>query len=140
MLIVDLCVSYLMDQRSLILKLFLGYVNFFSVGRIRTGHTDLIPLQVCGNFWRRCRFLWFPINWLASNKSSQVLKVCSCVDNVLTMGHKVPLGQSLANGMCSTLRLFVTFLWLWEIVCFIVGPRGKNIHWENSLHFLCVSY
>ena len=43
------------DQRSFILKLFLGCVRIFYVGRIQNGHTDLLPPQVCGRVWQGCR-------------------------------------------------------------------------------------
>ena len=51
LLIIDLCVSYLLDQRSLILKLVPGCVRNVFVGRIQTGHMDLLSLKVCGRLW-----------------------------------------------------------------------------------------
>ena len=59
LLIVDLCVSYLLDHYSLILKLVLRCDCKLSVGCIQTGHTYLLPPQVCGRSWRGWRFLWF---------------------------------------------------------------------------------
>ena len=74
--IVYLCVSYLLYQRSLILKLVLGCVRKFSMGHIQTVHTDLLQPQVCGRSWWGWQFLWFhlspSINWLASR---QVIKL-----------------------------------------------------------------
>ena len=43
LLIVDLCVSYLLDQRILILKLVLRHDSKLTVGRIQTGHMDFLP-------------------------------------------------------------------------------------------------
>ena len=42
LLIVDFFVSYLLDQFTFILKLVLGCDIKSSVGRIQTGHTDLL--------------------------------------------------------------------------------------------------
>ena len=71
-LIVDLCVSYLLDPRSLNLNLVLGCIRKLSVGRIQNGHTNLTLQQVCGRSWRWCRFLWFhlspSIHWLDSRQ------------------------------------------------------------------------
>ena len=58
LLIVDLCVLQLLDQRSLILNLFLVCDWKFPVGRIQTGHTDFSPPLVCGSSWRGFWFLW----------------------------------------------------------------------------------
>ena len=70
--IVDLCISYLLDQSSLIIKLVLGCVQKLSLGRIQTGHMDLIPPQVCGRYWWGFRFLLFHLSssmhWLASRQ------------------------------------------------------------------------
>ena len=58
LLIVDLCVLYLLGNRTLILKLVLGCDRKFSVGSIQTGHTDLLPPQACGRLWRGCQFFY----------------------------------------------------------------------------------
>ena len=58
LLIFDLCVSYSLNHISLILKIVLGCVTKFSVGRIQNGHTDLLPLQVCGRSWQGWRFFY----------------------------------------------------------------------------------
>ena len=59
MFIVDLGVSYLLDQHSLILKLFLASSWKLYVGRIQTGHIYLHPLQVSGRSWRG---LWLGVH------------------------------------------------------------------------------
>ena len=69
MLIADFCLLHLLDQLSLILKLVLGRVRKFSVGRIQIGYTDLLPLQVCGRSWRGfqlcgCTFIHQFIDWI----------------------------------------------------------------------------
>ena len=46
---------YLSDKCSLVLKLVLMRVSKFSVSRIQTGHTDLLPPQVCVRSWQGCR-------------------------------------------------------------------------------------
>ena len=51
-IIVDLCILHLLDQRSLILKLVLWCDWNFSVVHIQTGYTNLLPLQVCGRLWQ----------------------------------------------------------------------------------------
>ena len=56
---VDLCVSYLLDQRSLILKLVLGCDWKLSVGHIQTGHAYFLPVQVCGRLCQGWRFFLF---------------------------------------------------------------------------------
>ena len=48
LLIFELCVSYLLGQRPLILNLVLGCDYKCLVGRIQTVHTDFIPLQLYG--------------------------------------------------------------------------------------------
>ena len=55
-LIVDLCVSYLLDKSLLILKLVLGCVSKLSVRHIQTVHTNFPPLHICGRLWRGYRF------------------------------------------------------------------------------------
>ena len=62
LLIVDLCASYLLDHHLLILKLFLGCDCKFSVGHIRTRHTDLLPPQVCSRLWWGWRFFISPVS------------------------------------------------------------------------------
>ena len=82
LLIFDFCVSSLLYQRSLILKLVLGCDLKLSVGRIQTGHTYLLPPQFFVRLWRGCWFLWFPllpsINWFDSRQLLNFLK-CSVV-------------------------------------------------------------
>ena len=58
LLIFDLCVLYLLHQRSLILTLVLGCVIKLSLGRIQTIHMYFLPLQVCGRSWRGIRSLF----------------------------------------------------------------------------------
>ena len=75
LLIVDFCVSYLLDQISLILKLVLGCVRKFSVGRIQTGHNNLLPPQIFGRLCWGCRFFHFIyphqcIDWLQGSSKS----------------------------------------------------------------------
>ena len=42
-------------QRSLILKLVLGWVSKLSVGLIQTGHMDFLPIQVFPRSWQGCQ-------------------------------------------------------------------------------------
>ena len=73
--IVDLCVSCLLDQRSLILKIVLECDLKLSVGNIQTEHTVFLPHEVCVRLLRGCRFFFMlsqSIHWLAS---SQFLKL-----------------------------------------------------------------
>ena len=58
-MIFDICVSYLLYQRSLILKLFLRCDWKIPVGRIQNEHTYLPPPSACGRLCWRCRFLLF---------------------------------------------------------------------------------
>ena len=71
-MVVELCVSYLLDQCSLILELVLGCVRTFSVGCIQTRHTEMLPAQVFVRLWWVCLFLWFhlssSIHWLSSRQ------------------------------------------------------------------------
>ena len=52
----DLCVSYLLYQSSLILKLVFVCELNVSVEGIQTGHMDLLSLQACVRSWRGCCF------------------------------------------------------------------------------------
>ena len=49
---------FLLDLRSLILKLFIGCDFKFSVGRIQIAHMDFLPSQSCGRLWRWCQFFY----------------------------------------------------------------------------------
>ena len=52
LLIFDFCISYVLDQILLILKLVLVCDCKFSLGRIQTRLMDFIPSQVCVRSWR----------------------------------------------------------------------------------------
>ena len=54
--IFDMFILHLLDQSSLILKLFLKCDYNFSVGRIQTRHIYFLPLQARGRSWQGC---WF---------------------------------------------------------------------------------
>ena len=57
-----LTLLWLLDQISLILKLFLECDWKLSVGRIQTGHKYFLHPQVCGRSWRGWRFLWLHLS------------------------------------------------------------------------------
>ena len=93
-LIFDLHVFSLLYQRSLFLKLVLVCVRKLSVVCIQTRPMDFLLSQICGRSWQGWRFLWSHISssiyLLNSSQSSQVIQVCSCVDN-----WKYPLFYSI---------------------------------------------
>ena len=75
LLISNLCVLYLLDQRSLILKLVLEFYCKFSVGRIQNRHIYLLPrrfVEGCGESLIFCYFacLHEYIDWLQNISSS----------------------------------------------------------------------
>ena len=75
LLIVDFFVSYLLDQRSLIMKIVLGCDWKLSVGHIQTIHTYLIPPRACPRSWWGfwfcdCTFWNQYIDWLQGSSSS----------------------------------------------------------------------
>ena len=85
LLIVDLCVSYLLDQIPLILKIIIGCDCKLSVGLIQNRHMYLLSPQVCGSPWLGCRFLIFylspSMHWLSSRQFLNFVIFWWIVDN-----------------------------------------------------------
>ena len=155
LLIVDLCVSYLLDQRSLILKLFLSCYYKLSVGRIQTGHTYLHPPQVWVRSWQECWFLWFHLSssihfwiqgsssslenlwWILGNWFINIKEYCSfCWRSgcALDQGAPRPIGLIPGNVLVDCWR----FIYKHQIILFLllslkksVGQRGAKYHWVS---------
>ena len=113
LIIVDLCVSYSLDQSSFILNFFLGCVRKLSVVRIQTGHTGLLSLQICWRLFWGCQFFNFTcsnqyIDWLQGGfpillleidiaTSQKTVPFVVVLDKRRHKGHQGLLGSSLAN-------------------------------------------
>ena len=129
---VDLCVSYSLDQRSFILKLVLGCDWKFSLGRIQTGHMDLLPSQACERLWWGCCF--FVITNVAINKLigfkavPQFIKVWSSVGKCwLKIHQEAPRPIGLIPCICFVLHLKVIFSCWRIIVCFYSQIKGQKV-------------
>ena len=66
----------------------------------------------------------------------QGLRVWSSVGRCWSKGQQGTLVYFF-YFLCYILRLFLLFLCLWRIVCFIVIPMGTYSHWFNPLGFWC---
>ena len=95
LLIILFCASYLLNQRSLILKLVLRSDCKFPVGRVQTRHMDFLPPHNFGNLWKECQFLFHlsqSINWLNSRFFLQSIQFWSCEGKFLAQGSQKPIG------------------------------------------------
>ena len=91
--IVDLYVSCLLYQPTLVLKPVLGCDWKSSEGRTQTGHIYLLTLWACGRLWRSC---WVFIAYAAINiligfkNIPQGIQVWSCIRSYWPKGTKGP--------------------------------------------------
>ena len=122
MLIVEFYVSYLLYQRSLILKLFLWCDCKLSVGCIQTGNMYLLSLQACEELLQGCKFYYYYtfchqyIDWLKLISSSySSLNLCR---KVFGQSSRRPIRLTPQNYLVSDLNIFNKKSYLFCCLCF----------------------
>ena len=151
MLIFYLCASYLSDQRSLILKIFIVCDGKLSVGCIQTIYTYLLPPQVWGRLWRGWRFLWFhllpSIHWLASRqflKWSKFEVIYASVVPRVTNPHWVNPSQLFSEWSKYFQQEVIFFVIVYVLIIFRLlikeSGQGEKISIGYTTWFFCVSF
>ena len=132
LLIYDLCVFYLLDQRSLILILLLTSDWKCSVGYIQTGHIDFIPPQICRRLQWGVRFFTYTFHHqLIECFQGNHLKV-------FLLSYDMRYFCS-GRAIQSKPSMVVKCLWYNKVVGTKFVRRVTKTHWDNPSQLFSVT-